>query len=390
MNSASNNIVTHPAQHEKVYVQIGGAVAPGALLHVVGSRSAAVRLATVVSALRSHHLPQAIAHVNAAGRGLEEIFDQDGVPRTQALVSEWLDSESGRTARVLEAAEKALLDARPQAVVLTGDSAATFAFALAASKLGIEVVRIGAGLRTGDFSQPEEINRVLTDRLADALFTDGHDAGDALEAEGIEHGRITPVGNSAIDLLRRFEREAREAASWRRFGVSSGRYVLVTLHRPENVSDELRMTAVADALATLAERIPVVMPIHPVTRAQVEPFGTIERLQAAGVHVSGPLGYIDFLSLQQAAGAILTDSGGVQEEASALGVRCYTLRRATERIFTLTHGTNVLLGDDPAEIAEVRLDDRPPVPSAIPLWDGNAGERIAAELSRRFTLELAS
>jgi UDP-N-acetylglucosamine 2-epimerase (non-hydrolysing) len=390
MNRASNNIVMYPTRQVDVDVQDCGEFAPGGVLHAVGSRSEAVRLATVVSALREQGVPQAVARVIASDDPPGDVYDARGIPCTEALVASVAESDSERTARVLAAAEQTLLEYRPRMVVLTGDADATLAFALAAAKLGIEIARVGAGLRTGDFSQSEEINRMLGDRLADVLFTDDREAGDVLEAEGIAHGRVVHVGNSAIDLLRRCERAAGEAATWRRLGVPAGRYVLVTLHRSENVRDEIQMARIADALVALAKRGPVVMPVHPVTRAMVEPFGTVERLESAGVRICNPLSYVEFISVQQNAGAILTDSGGVQDEASALGVRCYTLRRTTERVLTLSHGTNVLLGENPQEIAEVRLDDRPAAPAAIPLWDGRAGERIAAELNRRLTLELAS
>jgi len=231
---------------------------------------------------------------------------------------------------------------------------------------------------------------VLTDRLADVLFTDGHDMADHLESEGIERGRIQHVGNPAIDLLRRFEEAARDTAAWRRLDVPAGGYVLVTLHRSENVRDRWRVLQIVDALAALAGGTPVVMPLHPATHATLSGLDALEPLRRAGIHLLGPLRYLDFLSLEQSAGAILTDSGGVQDEASALGVRCFTLRRATERVLTLTHGTNTLLGDDPAEIAEVALAEHAPVPAAIPLWEGRAGQRIAAALGRRYTLELAS
>jgi UDP-N-acetylglucosamine 2-epimerase (non-hydrolysing) len=165
--------------------------------------------------------------------------------------------------------------------------------------------------------------------------------------------------------------------------------VLATLHRAENVCDERRIARICEGLAEMARLSPVVLPLHPLTRALMEP-GDVERLLASGVLVTEPLRYLDFLSLELGAGAILTDSGSVQDEASALGVRCYTLRRATERVISLTHGTNVLLGDDPSEIAEVRIDEIQTVPAAIPLWDGRSADRIAAALTRRINLDIAS
>jgi UDP-N-acetylglucosamine 2-epimerase (non-hydrolysing) len=391
MNLAWHNGVSQiPPRHFEVTAPAGTTLADRGVLYAVGSRSDAARLATVLSGLKARGVPQAIALVTSAGGGPVDVFDEDHVPNTELLVGPNVESDVERTAHALAAAEKTLLEYRPRLVILAGDSNQTLAFALAASKLGIEIARVGAGLRSGDFSQSEEINRTLGDRLADVLFTDGYAALETLESEGIRPDRVYHVGNTAVDLLRRCEEPARRRASHATVGVRPGGYVLATLHRTENVMDERRIARIADALVALAQRTPVVFPLHPATRVLLEPLGMVERLRAAGAHVTHPLGYIDFLSLQQTAGAILTDSGGVQDEASALGVRCYTLRRATERVQTLTHGTNVLLGDDPSEIAHVRVQDRPETPAAIPMWDGRAGDRIAAELSGRFTLELAS
>jgi UDP-N-acetylglucosamine 2-epimerase (non-hydrolysing) len=367
----------------------GGAPATGGVLHAVGSRSEAVRLASVVGALRAEGVPQAVARLTTPATIEGEVFDPSGRPRTEWLVEHAPETDVQRAAQALPAAEQALLEQRPELVVVAGDSEVSLAVALAASKLGIQIARLGAGLRCGDFSLSEEINRTLIDRLGDILFTDSHELADALECEGIEATRVRHTGNTAIDLLHTSLADALRTAAWRRFGVEPGGYVLATLHRPENTHDEHRVLAIAQALCLLGRRIPTVLPLHPATRARLDRVGGVQRLEDAGVHVSAPLAYLDFLSLEQSAAAILTDAGGVQDEASALGVRCYTLRRATERLVTLTHGTNVLLGDDPREIPAIRVDERPTAPASIPLWDGRAASRVAAELSRRLTLQLA-
>jgi UDP-N-acetylglucosamine 2-epimerase (non-hydrolysing) len=385
--ASDHTIVT---RHVEVGVPAGGALVTGGVLHAVGSRSEAVRLAMVVTALRARGIPQAVARLVGPEGSSAEVFNRDGLPRTEDLVQAGGSTDVERTAHALAAAEQTLLEHAPAMVVLGGDGDGALAFALAASKLDIPIVRLGAGLRCGDFSLSEEINRTLTDRLANVLFTDTREVADALETEGIDPDRAHHVGSTAIDLLRRCEAAAERTAAWRRYDVPLRGYVLVTLHRPENVRDDIRVAQITHALIALGHRRPVVLPLHPETRMRMEAMGDLSRLESAGVRITEPLGYLDFLSLEQTAGAILTDSGLVQDEASALGVRCYTLRRATERLVTLTQGTNVLLGDDPSEIIEVRLDDRTPVPSAIPLWDGRASERIATELVRRMTLELAS
>jgi UDP-N-acetylglucosamine 2-epimerase (non-hydrolysing) len=231
---------------------------------------------------------------------------------------------------------------------------------------------------------PEEVNRVLTDRLSDLLLTHSPEALENLTAEGIAADRVHYVGNTMIDTLRRFESAARKRAVWQRMGADERGYLLVTLHRPSNVDDPIRLSQIVNALCSLAEDTPIVFPIHPRTRARLTAGPDFERLESAGVRCTDPVGYLDFLSLQAGAATIVTDSGGVQEEASALGVPCFTLRRNTERPVTITHGTNVLLGDDPASLLAISVMRRPPTPSAIPLWDGRAAERAADRILEAF------
>jgi UDP-N-acetylglucosamine 2-epimerase (non-hydrolysing) len=264
----------------------------------------------------------------------------------------------------------------------------TLGCALAAAKHGIPVAHVEAGLRSFDWDMPEEVNRVLTDRLSDLLFTHSPEAVENLRAEGVVEGRIHHVGNTMIDSLRRGERLARQRRAWDSADVQRGAYALITLHRPSNVDDHDRLVRIVDAVIGLAARFPIVFPIHPRTRARLGSEG-IDRLEAAGVRCIEPVGYLDFLSLQSGAGAVVTDSGGVQEESSALGVRCYTFRPSTERPITLSHGTNTLLGDDPESLRHVELSEWDPTPSAIPLWDGHAGERVADVLVANYALSLA-
>jgi UDP-N-acetylglucosamine 2-epimerase (non-hydrolysing) len=222
------------------------------------------------------------------------------------------------------------------------------------------------------------------------LFTHSPEAAENLAREGVDPGRIHYVGNTMIDSLYRFEAEARQRAVWRSLGLAEGSFVLTTLHRPSNVDDPVRLHQLVDALIELARKAPVVFPVHPRTRARLESTGDLSRLASAGVHCLHPLRYLDFLSLETEAGAILTDSGGIQEEAAALGVPCYTFRKNTERPITITLGTNRLIGDDPAAIGTVELAPRVPRSSGIPLWDGHAGERIAEVLTEALAVPGAS
>jgi UDP-N-acetylglucosamine 2-epimerase (non-hydrolysing) len=367
----------------------GGPRDPGAVLHAVASRSDAVRLAPVIEALRPLGVRQSVARP-ASGNPDGPVFGRAGLPLTDALADSSTDSPSERTARTLSAFESLLVDERPRAVMVAGDGDTTLAFALAASKLGIPVARLGGGLRCHDWSLSEEINRVLSDRLATLLLVDTAEAADALEAEGIAGQAVHRVGNTVVDSVRRWERAARARGTSARLDLTAGSYVLATLHRPENVEVDVRLARITEGLASLARRMPVVFPMHPRTAAVMTPMGDVARLRDAGVVVTGPLRYLDFLNLQMDAGAILTDSGCVQEEASALGVRCFTLRRSTERAATLTHGTNVLLGDDPEEIHRLEPQRGGRVSAAIPYWDGRAAGRVAAALQRDLFVPMAA
>ena len=353
------------------------------VIHVVGARPNFIKMAPLIETLRKRGVNrQLVVHTGQHydRRMSEEILIDLGFPKPDHSLGVGSGPHGEQTAKVLMAFEQILLEQRPAVVVVAGDVNSTLACALAASKLGIPVAHLEAGLRSGDWSMPEEINRVLTDRLSDLLLTHSPEAATNLEAEGVDVSRVRYVGNTMIDSLRRYETQARERAAWRAHGVEQGKYVLVTLHRPSNVDEPGRLSEIVTALAAVGAEAPVIFPVHPRTRARLVDADLLGGLTEAGVCCIDPLGYLDFLSLQAGAGAIVTDSGGVQEEASALGVDCYTLRANTERPVTMTHGTNELLGDTPAALLRVRPSGRPPTPCAIPLWDGHAAERAADAL----------
>jgi UDP-N-acetylglucosamine 2-epimerase (non-hydrolysing) len=352
--------------------------------YVVGARPNFVKMAPVVDAMRRRgHTRQLIVHTGQHyDRRLSgDILDDLGFPDPDVCLEVGSGSHGDQTGKVLAGFEQVLMERRPDLVVVAGDVNSTLACALAAAKLCIPVAHLEAGLRSEDWTMPEEVNRVLTDRMSDVLLTHSPEAEPNLLREGIDPARIHYVGNTMIDSLRRLEGRARRRAAWRELDLNDHEYVLVTLHRPSNVDDPVRLSAIVEALISLGERAPVVFPIHPRTRARLRETQGLRRLTSADVRCIAPAGYLDFLSLQGAAGAIVTDSGGVQEEAAALGVPCYTFRANTERPVTLTHGTNVLLGDDPGLIADVEPSMLPPTPSAIPLWDGHAADRTADVLT---------
>jgi UDP-N-acetylglucosamine 2-epimerase (non-hydrolysing) len=362
------------------------------IVHAVGARPNFVKVAPVVEALAGvSAIRQLIVHTgqhydDALSR---DVLDDLGFPAPDRFLGVGSGTHGEQTAKVLIAFEQVLIEERPDLVVVAGDVNSTLACALAAVKLEIPVAHVESGLRSRDWTMPEEVNRVLTDRVSTLLFTHSPEATENLVREGIDSELIHYVGNTMIDSLRRFEATARRRAIWRNLGLAEGAYVLTTLHRPSNVDDAARLHALVDALIELRRHALLVFPIHPRTRARLESTGDLDRLNSAGVRCLEPLGYLNFLSLETGAGAILTDSGGIQEEASALGVRCYTFRKNTERPVTITLGTNRLIGDDPAAISTVRVAPRSPGSSRIPLWDGHSGERIADVLTQALELDSA-
>ncbi|HEY7075114.1 MAG TPA: UDP-N-acetylglucosamine 2-epimerase (non-hydrolyzing) [Solirubrobacteraceae bacterium] len=351
---------------------------PLRLLHAVGARPNFVKMAPVIDALAdrpgiAQHVVHTGQHYDARMSG--EMLDDLEFPQPDRFLGVGSGHHGEQTGRALASAEAALLEWRPDLVCVAGDVNSTLAVALAAAKLQIPVAHVEAGLRSFDWTMPEEINRVLTDRLADLLFVHSPEAPDNLIAEGIEPDRIHVVGNTMIDSLRRYEAKAAARRPWEALGVERGGYVLVTLHRPSNVDLAPQLRRIVGALCELSLDVPVLFPVHPRTRERLSRRSLLSRLESAGVKCFDPVGYLDFLGLELGAGAVVTDSGGVQEETSALGVACFTLRPNTERPVTIVEGTNVLLGEDPAPIARIR--PAPREPAAIAGWDGHAGERVA-------------
>ena len=304
-------------------------------------------------------------------------FDELGMREPDYLLGVGSAGHGAQTARVLERIERVLEEELPRAVVVAGDVNSTLAAALAAVKLEIPVAHVESGLRSFDRTMPEEINRLLTDQISTWCFTHSPEAEPNLLREGVPADRIHFVGNTMIDTLVRLGDRFAASGIHRRLELARGGYVLVTLHRPHLVDGPL-LAATKIALIRLSRRLPVVFPMHPRTLAH---FGSVP--EGADLRVIDPVSYVDFIALMDGATAVLTDSGGVQEETTFLGVPCFTLRATTERPVTISHGTNRLLGLDPAKIAEipdgVAAVRRPA--SGPPLWDGNAAQRIAAILA---------
>lgn len=352
------------------------------LLHVVGARPNFMKVGPVLAALEAtgevdQHLVHTGQHYDEELSGA--FFDELGLPRPDENLGVGSGSHAAQTAEVMVRMEPVLQEVAPARVFVYGDVNSTVAAALTAAKLGIPVAHVEAGLRSGDRSMPEELNRIVTDQLGDALFATERAAVENLEREGVAPGRIHLVGNVMIDTLERLRPVAEARPVRGRLGLEEEGFVLVTLHRPGNVDDAERLGEVLDALDAVREATgsEVVFPMHPRTAERIERFGLEGRV--GGVRVQEPLGYLDFLALMSASAAVLTDSGGIQEETTVLGVPCVTLRPNTERPVTVTDGTNRLfdgpLGELPGVVAAAAAEGRRP--ARPPLWDGKAGDRIA-------------
>lgn len=352
---------------------------------VVAARPNFVKMAPVAHALRARedvevrvlHTGQ---HYDAA---LSTTFlDQLGMPAPDENLGVGSGSHAEQTARVLVGVEQVLARDRPDAIAVGGDVNSTMAAALAAVKLGVPIVHVESGLRSGDWTMPEEVNRIVTDRISDLLLCTSADAVENLAKEGIEGNRVALVGNTMIDSLWRLVDEAAAAAPLAALGLEERRFILVTLHRPALVDDAQALTGVLTVLDELAAELPVVFPLHPRTAARLQ--GSDEAVFPR-IRLLEPLPYLEFLALQRASRLVITDSGGVQEETSALGVPCITYRTTTERPVTLELGTNTLVGTDPAALAAACEDElateRDFIPAAIPLWDGDAGTRAARAIA---------
>ncbi len=350
----------------------------GSICFVVGARPNFMKVAPVLRALDA---PALLVHTGQHyDAEMSDVFLQElGMPEPDVFLATGSGTHAQQTARALVGIEQVLDVREPVAVVVAGDVNSTLAGALAAVKTGVPVAHIEAGLRSFDRTMPEEHNRRVTDHLSDLLLVHSESAVDNLSREGIAASRIEFVGNTMIDTLLEHVENAKARAPWLALDVEVGTYGLVTLHRPSLVDEPGLLGDVAAALAALAERVPLVFPVHPRTRARLTESG----IALGAVRLTPPLGYREFLGLEAGARFVLTDSGGVQEETSALGVPCFTLRETTERPVTVELGTNTVLGafperigDIPALLGEVR-QARP-----IPLWDGRAGKRAAESIRR--------
>jgi len=310
-------------------------------------------------------------------------FAQLGLPEPDAHLGAGGGTHGQQTARILESFEKHLLGLPepPTGVLVAGDVNSTIACALAAVKLHIPVAHLEAGLRSRDRGMPEEINRLATDAISDLLLVSEPDGETNLRAEGVADGRIRYVGNLMIDTLVRQLSAAARLSTVEELGLAGKPFGLVTLHRPSNVDDASRLRVLANTLARVSRRLPLLFPLHPRTRQKLAALGIATI--APAVHLVEPLPYLELLSLQRQASLVITDSGGIQEETSYLGVPCLTLRPSTERPVTITLGTNILIPGDPTDMephVDAILAGRGKTGGPIPGWDGRAASRVVDAL----------
>ena len=350
------------------------------ILHVVGARPNLMKVAPVLSALKQYpKIKQSLIHTGQHyDTNMSDVFfEQLAIPAPDVNLGVGSGSHARQTAEIMTRFEPVVVERKPDLVLVYGDVNSTVATALVCSKLLIQVGHVEAGLRSFDRGMPEEINRLLTDQLADLLFTPSEDGNKNLEREGIPANKVHNVGNVMIDSLVRLL----PVAINQKLNGLPRRYVLVTLHRPANVDDDHALKVILGYLLELNSELKVVFPVHPRTRRRIADFG----IDVSQLDLREPLPYIEFLALQRRATAVVTDSGGIQEETTYLKVPCLTLRNNTERPVTVTMGTNILVGQDGtmlrAELTKI-LQGKQKQGTVPPLWDGHAGERIAEILSK--------
>jgi len=351
------------------------------VLSVVGARPNFMKLAPVDRALVKRGVEHIIIHTGQHyDPGMSDAFFEElWIPAPDHHLGVGSGSHAQQTAGVMQRLEPLLLDLRPDLMLVYGDVNSTVGAALVAAKLQVAIGHVEAGLRSGDWTMPEEINRVVTDRLSNLLFLPSRDAADNLSAEGVPNDRMHFVGNVMIDTLCWALPQALTLNAAARHGVGGRPYVVVTLHRPTNVDDPAVLRELLDALGRLAAKAPVLFPVHPRTRNRIMGLGPLRA--DGGVELLEPLGYLEMLSLVAGSALVITDSGGLQEETSYLGIPCITVRPNTERPITCTHGTNrlVLPRREPLlAAAERALGRRSPARPVIERWDGRAAERIVA------------
>lgn len=357
------------------------------VINVVGARPNFIKMAPIIKAMNRY--PDKIEHLlvhtgqHYDARMSKAFFNDLGMPKPDIDLEVGSGSHAEQTAKIMVAFEKVCLTEKPDLVIVVGDVNSTMACTITAKKLGIKVGHVEAGLRSRDMGMPEEINRLCTDVLCDYLFITDHFAKENLQAEGVAEERIVFVGNVMIDTLVKHRKMAEQLDVLQKLGLEKGKYATLTLHRPSNVDDREIFEGILQALQVISLEVPIIFPIHPRTRKMAEQFGLDHYFtggeKVEGIWITEPLGYLDFLHLNMHAKMVLTDSGGLQEETTVLGVPCITMRNNTERPITCEVGTNNVVGNDGATIIAAAKDilaGRKFSDTIPEKWDGRAAERI--------------
>jgi UDP-N-acetylglucosamine 2-epimerase (non-hydrolysing) len=373
------------------------------ILCVVGARPNFMKIAPIMAALGDFRAELAVSLVHT-GQHYDvamnhQYFEALGIPNPDVNLVVGSGSHAAQTAEVMRRFEPVMDEKRPSAVLVVGDVNSTLACALVASKKGVPVIHVEAGLRSFDRAMPEEINRILTDQISDLLFTTERSSQANLLREGIAASRIRFAGNVMIDTLRRnLERavpvsKILKDAGREAFLNGHDRYAVITMHRPSNVDDIDTLQALLDTVRKIGSQLPVIFPMHPRTKSMIEKFDLEKMLNVPGLLQLPPMGYLEMLGLMKDARVVMTDSGGIQEETTALGVPCITLRNNTERPITVEEGTNTVAGQDPAKILEIfdEIMQSGGKAGRIPeYWDGQASIRIAAAIREWLKVGLRS
>lgn len=358
------------------------------VLNIVGARPNFMKIAPIVREMRrrADEFQPLIVHTGQHyDEAMSDSFFRDlGIPAPDYHLEVGSHSHAVQTARIMMAFEPVVLAEKPDWCLVVGDVNSTIACALVCAKLGVKVAHVEAGLRSRDRAMPEEINRLLTDAISDLLLTTSQDADENLKQEGVSADKIKFVGNVMIDSLFYNLEKSKESASRGNLGLAGKDYAVLTLHRPSNVDEKEVFSGLLEALIAISEKLPVIFPVHPRTRGNIEKFGFAEQVAESNIRLIEPLGYLDFMNLYSGARLVLTDSGGLQEETTALGIPCLTLRENTERPITIELGTNQLVGTNPQKIKsaafEILENSTKKAARIPPLWDGHAAERICDAL----------
>ena len=360
------------------------------VLNIVGARPNFMKIAPIYAEMKrraSEFFPLIVhtgQHYDA--KMSDSFFTDLGIPKPDVHLGVGSGSHAEQTAKIMLEFEPVVLREKPDWVLVVGDVNSTIACALVCSKLGVRIAHVEAGLRSGDRTMPEEINRILTDSISDLLLTPSPDGNENLKLEGIPDEKIKLVGNVMIDSLFRNLKIAEDSNIRKEVGVEGKEYAAMTLHRPSNVDEKDVFEALLDSLVEISQKLPIIFPAHPRTRSRIEEFGFSEKIENSNIKITEPLGYLDFLNLMSGAKLVFTDSGGLQEETTALGIPCLTLRENTERPITIEMGTNVLVGTNPETIRSTALEiledeDFTQDAKIPPLWDGKTAVRICDALA---------